>query len=62
MEKNHINIVRKSKEFTLASWQAQSNWEPISMASADGVYFWDGDGKRYLDWSINFPPFLEACS
>lgn len=51
MEKKHNDIVRKSKEYTLASWQAQSNWEPISMVSANGVYFWDGDGKRYLDWS-----------
>lgn len=51
---NHTEIAEKSKKFTLASWQPQSKWIPssmISMASAEGVYFWDGDGKRYLDWS-----------
>jgi len=24
---------------------------PISMVRAEGVYFWDEEGKRYLDWS-----------
>ncbi len=48
---SHDEIVRRNKEFTLASWTAQDAWNPISMARAEGVYFWDGDGKRYLDWS-----------
>jgi taurine--2-oxoglutarate transaminase len=44
-------IVEKNKDYTLASWMAQSTWNPITMARAEGVYFWDNDGKRYLDWS-----------
>ncbi|MCB9454509.1 MAG: aminotransferase class III-fold pyridoxal phosphate-dependent enzyme [Anaerolineaceae bacterium] len=44
-------IVDKNKTFTLASWTAQNAWKPIAMARAEGVYFWDSDGKRYIDWS-----------
>ncbi len=48
---NHDEIVQRNKAYTLASWTAQQAWNPISMSRAEGVYFWDGDGKRYLDWS-----------
>jgi taurine--2-oxoglutarate transaminase len=48
---NHQEIVNQNRQYTLASWQAQAAWNPISMTHADGVYFWDGDGNRYLDWS-----------
>lgn len=51
MSLSHKEIVEQNKAYTLASWTAQSAWNPISMAKAEGVYFWDGDGKRYLDWS-----------
>ena len=44
-------IVEKSKEFTLFSWSVQAEVNPIPMAHADGVYFWDADGKRYIDFS-----------
>ena len=47
----HDDLVKRNKEFTLASWAAQQGWNPVTMAKADGVYFWDADGKRYLDWS-----------
>ncbi|MHA2103234.1 MAG: aminotransferase class III-fold pyridoxal phosphate-dependent enzyme [Candidatus Hodarchaeales archaeon] len=48
---NHEDIVKISKEYTLASWLPQKNWVPMSMAKAEGVYFWDFDDKKYLDWS-----------
>jgi taurine--2-oxoglutarate transaminase len=48
---NHEDIVKLSKEYTLASWLPQKNWVPMSMGKAEGVYFFDGSGKRYLDWS-----------
>jgi len=44
-------IIEKNKEFTLASWTAQNAWNPITMDRAEGVYFWDTEGKRYIDWS-----------
>lgn len=48
---NHDELVSRNRAFTLASWTAQAAWHPISMARSEGVYFWDADGKRYLDWS-----------
>lgn len=44
-------LVRLNKEFTLASWTAQKNWDPLTMVHAEGVYFWDAAGTRFLDWS-----------
>lgn len=51
MDMTHASLVEQNKAYTLASWTAQKAWNPISMARAEGVYFWDADGKRYIDWS-----------
>jgi taurine--2-oxoglutarate transaminase len=44
-------IVRLGKEYTFFSWSVQSQANPIPVTKSDGVYFWDADGKRYLDFS-----------
>lgn len=44
-------IVELNRQHTLFSWSAQSAVHPIPMARAEGVYFWDADGRRYLDFS-----------
>jgi taurine---2-oxoglutarate transaminase len=44
-------IIEKSKRFTLYDWQAQSKASPIAVDHAEGVHFWDVDGKRYLDFN-----------
>lgn len=44
-------IVELNKDYTLTSWTAQQAWNPIVMDRGEGVYFWDTEGKRYLDWS-----------
>jgi len=44
-------IVNLNKEFTFFSWSVQSTANPIPMDKAEGVYFWDKDGKRYIDFS-----------
>ena len=33
------------------TWSAQSKVSPIPVKRAKGVYFWDVDGKRYLDFN-----------
>ncbi|MFQ5921596.1 MAG: aminotransferase class III-fold pyridoxal phosphate-dependent enzyme [Anaerolineales bacterium] len=48
---NHEEVVRRNKAYSLASWIPQKQWNPLSMSKAEGVYFWDLDGRRYLDWS-----------
>jgi len=44
-------IVNLNKEYTLFSWSVQSATNPIPISRAEGVYFWDTDGKRYIDFS-----------
>lgn len=44
-------IIEKNKEFSIFSWAAQGSVNPVPVARAEGVYFWDVDGKRYLDFS-----------
>lgn len=48
---NHQELVARNKAYTLTSWVAQNNWNPISIQRGEGLYFWDLDGKRFLDWS-----------
>ncbi|MFD7923292.1 aspartate aminotransferase family protein [Streptomyces sp. NPDC059740] len=33
------------------SWSAQGQLDPLAVAGAEGSYFWDYDGNRYLDFS-----------
>jgi taurine--2-oxoglutarate transaminase len=48
---NAEQITRDSREYTFFSWAVQSQVNPIPMVKAEGVYFWDADGKKYLDFS-----------
>jgi len=42
-------IVGLSKRHTLFSWSARGAVNPIPMVRGEGIYFWDADGKRYID-------------
>jgi hypothetical protein len=44
-------MVALSKKHTLSEWTAQCAVNPIPVVRAKGVYFWDTDGKRYLDFN-----------
>ncbi len=44
-------IVQLNREYTLFSWSVQSATNPIPITRAQGVYFWDTDEKRYIDFS-----------
>jgi taurine--2-oxoglutarate transaminase len=44
-------IIRLNREYTLFSWSAQGALDPIPLARAEGVYIWDAEGHRYLDFS-----------
>jgi taurine--2-oxoglutarate transaminase len=44
-------IVDLNRQYTLFSWSAQRAVHPIPMTHAEGVYFWDADGRRYMDFS-----------
>src|SRR3954471_3369121 len=40
-----------AKQYVLYSWSVQDAVNPIAVAGAEGRYFWDYDGKRYLDFA-----------
>src|SRR5512134_1936453 len=44
-------ILSSSKEHVFYTWSAQARVNPISVKRAKGVYFWDADDKRYLDFN-----------
>ncbi len=44
-------ILPLSKEHVFWTWSAQAKVNPIAVKRAEGVYFWDVDGKRYLDFN-----------
>jgi taurine--2-oxoglutarate transaminase len=39
------------RKHVLHSWSVQSKISPLPIAGAEGRYFWDYDGKRYLDFA-----------
>ena len=45
------DIVQLSLEHNFWTWSAQSKVSPIPIKRAKGVYFWDVNGKRYLDFN-----------
>src|SRR6187549_327899 len=44
-------IVADAKRHVLYSWSVQDAINPIAVAGAEGRYFWDYEGKRYLDFA-----------
>jgi taurine--2-oxoglutarate transaminase len=69
MDEHSSKVVQENRDYTLFSWSVQGASAPIHMKRAQGVYFWDGDDNRWLDFSsqlINLnighqhPKMLEA--
>ncbi|MDX6514423.1 MAG: taurine---2-oxoglutarate transaminase [Gaiellaceae bacterium] len=44
-------IREEAKRYVLHSWSVQDAVDPLPIAGAEGRYFWDYDGKRYLDFA-----------
>jgi len=44
-------ILPLSKEHIFYTWSAQAKVNPVALKRAKGVYFWDVDDKRYLDFN-----------
>jgi taurine---2-oxoglutarate transaminase len=45
------DVIRNNLDYTLFSWSAQTGLKPISAERAEGVYVYDSDGKRIIDFS-----------
>ncbi|WP_010241702.1 aminotransferase class III-fold pyridoxal phosphate-dependent enzyme [Clostridium arbusti] len=44
-------IKKYDKEYNLHSWSAQAKLNPMVITKAEGIYFWDENGKKYYDMS-----------
>src|SRR6266478_4226995 len=69
MDSHSRKVVQENRDYTMFSWSVQATSNPIHMKRAQGVWFWDGDDNRWLDFSsqlINLnvghqhPKMLEA--
>jgi taurine---2-oxoglutarate transaminase len=44
-------IIQDNTDYTLFSWSKQKGSNPIAIKYGEGVYLYDYDGKRYIDFS-----------
>lgn len=44
-------ILQNNLDHTIFSWSKQGGLSPLNIEKAEGVYLYDRDGKRYLDFS-----------
>ena len=44
-------VLAMDRAHVFHSWSAQKALKPLPIAAAEGSYFWDYDGNRYLDFS-----------
>jgi taurine---2-oxoglutarate transaminase len=44
-------VVDLTRQLNYGTWRFQKSWNPLHVADAEGCYFTDGNGKRYLDLS-----------
>ncbi|HET9741848.1 MAG TPA: aminotransferase class III-fold pyridoxal phosphate-dependent enzyme [Terriglobales bacterium] len=45
------NVRQITAQYTYGTWRKQKGWNPLHIVAAEGCYFTDSDGKRYLDFS-----------
>ncbi len=44
-------IIQNNQDYTLFSWSKQKGTNPIAIKYGEGVYLYDYDGKKYIDFS-----------
>jgi taurine--2-oxoglutarate transaminase len=44
-------VVQDNRDYTMFSWSVQNSANPMHMTKGQGVWFWDGDGNKWLDFS-----------
>src|SRR4051794_3313106 len=44
-------VIQNSLDYTLFSWSKQKGIHPIAVKYGEGVYLYDYDGKKYIDFS-----------
>lgn len=45
----NISFVKENLRYTLFTWTTQKDLSPLALAGGEGAWFWDAEGRRYLD-------------
>jgi taurine---2-oxoglutarate transaminase len=45
------DIIETTRKYNYGTWRFQKSWNPLHIVDAEGCYFTDASGKRYLDFS-----------
>jgi len=48
---NNLSASELTAKLTYGTWRFQKNWKPLHVVDAEGCFFIDATGKRYLDFS-----------
>ena len=48
---NDLSVPEVTSKYTYGTWRFQKNWKPLHIVDAEGCYFTDVTGKKYLDFS-----------
>ena len=48
---NDLSVSEIVSRYTFGTWRPQKGWKPMHVVKAEGVYFWEASGKRFLDMS-----------
>src|SRR3954453_8703392 len=51
LERRSSDAYTNDRAHVFHSWSAQAALTPVVVAGAEGSWFWDEDGRRYLDFS-----------
>jgi taurine--2-oxoglutarate transaminase len=46
-----LSVSEITARHTYGTWRPQKGWKPLHVTRAEGCYYWDASGKRYLDLS-----------
>ncbi len=47
----NMSVPEIVSKYTFGTWRPQKGWKPMHVVKAEGVYFYEASGKRYLDMS-----------
>jgi taurine--2-oxoglutarate transaminase len=50
MGRASAEIIQENRDYTLFAWSIQGAANPIHLVSAQGAWFWDGEGNKWLDF------------
>lgn len=47
----NMSVSEITAAYTYGTWRFQKNWKPLHVVDAEGCYFFDANGKKYLDFA-----------